>query len=151
MTKKFQLPTLTIVLPTESPLSGYRFSEPEDACEVGPSTNLVLTGINTFTLNLFDKPNESQVENETVPQIIEYMGNCAGLPHAKGILEQRDKFPFEWRDFYALFPNTLWRDLFGLLIPALFWHPHENTLAPIWIRPNQLSPGCRIVTVNLNE
>lgn len=58
------------------------------------------------------------------------MGGRTGQHHAERMLAQAEGIPTEWRQFYLVFPDTMWRDPGGsLCVPYLRWRGFKWVLS----------------------
>lgn len=76
----------------------------------------------TLIINEVIQGNESVVSGAVMLSRVKSQGKLAGQLHAEKFI-QPDKIPTEWRDFYLLFPGTIWRSADNKqYIPALNWN-----------------------------
>ncbi|MEK7540357.1 MAG: hypothetical protein AAB558_03855, partial [Patescibacteria group bacterium] len=73
------------------------------------------------------------------------MGGRTGQHHAERMLAQAEGIPTEWRQFYLVFPDTLWRGPDGdLCVPCLGWGGGEWVLGFDYVDGDGWD-GCRVV------
>jgi len=112
----------TMVLPM--PVKGFRFDKTKDGWEL--IENVALEGESILTLDTFLREDESSVIGHTMleraKEDAEEKGARTGQLHAERMLEQQDKIPAEWQNFYLVFTGTVWRGSSGdVCVPFLCW------------------------------
>jgi len=117
------------------PVKGFRFDKTKDGWEL--IENVALEGESILTLDTFLREDESSVIGHTMleraKEDAEEKGARTGQLHAERMLEQQDKIPAEWQNFYLVFTGTVWRSSGGFIcVPCLCWGGGE------W----RLSGGC---------
>lgn len=84
----------------------------EEGCQVEGDPALELA---SFLLK-----GEYRVNGEVMRTRSLEMGGRTGQHHAERVLSQAEDIPTEWRQFYLVFPDTLWwRSDGGLCVPCL--------------------------------
>ena len=116
----------TMVLPM--PVKGFRFDKTKDGWEL--IENVALEGESILTLDTFLREDESSVIGHTMleraKEDAEEKGARTGQLHAERMLEQQDKIPAEWQNFYLVFTGTVWRNSDGrIYVPYLYWSDDE--------------------------
>ncbi|OHA52037.1 MAG: hypothetical protein A3A97_00615 [Candidatus Terrybacteria bacterium RIFCSPLOWO2_01_FULL_40_23] len=78
--------------------------------------------ISSLELVTFLNRGESHVSGDTLRNRAKENGANFGQRQAEYLLERQDEIPKEWRDFYLVFPGTVWRDSRGRRrVPSLNW------------------------------
>jgi len=89
-----------------------------------------------FTLDLveFVKPDEHWVRGAVMVQRAKEFGAALGQHHAEALVENQHIIPEEWREFYIIFPGTVWRTPHdNCSIPFIFWYAGRWYLSFSWI------------------
>ena len=74
----------------------------------------------------FLRRGESRVSGETWADVAEKQGASLGQRQAEYLLEHQGEIPSKWRDYYLVFPGTVWRGRDGrLYVPCLGWHGRQ--------------------------
>ena len=107
------------------PVKGFRFDKTKDGWEL--IENVALEGESILTLDTFLREDESSVIGHTMleraKEDAEEKGARTGQLHAERMLEQQDKIPAEWQNFYLVFTGTVWRNSDGrIYVPFLYWN-----------------------------
>lgn len=100
-------------------------------------------------LDIFEflRPGEEYIKGETMRERAKELGAVLGERHARTLLERQDELPEEWREFYLVFPGTVWRYRDGfLLVPCLYWDGGRWDLVFGWLEGGWLSDA-RIVSL----
>lgn len=93
-----------------------------------------LEGTPTLELVEFRKDGEDYVNGETMLSRAKELGNMAGQRHAERLLSMASQIPKSWRDFYLVFPGTVWQDTDGNRnVPYLYWSGGEWNLDWSWL------------------
>lgn len=70
----------------------------------------------------FFKDGESYVRGEEMVKRAEKFGANLGQRHAELLLDHQNQIPKEWRDYYLVFPGTIWRGRDGdRYVQSLCW------------------------------
>ncbi|KPJ73057.1 hypothetical protein AMJ48_02330 [Parcubacteria bacterium DG_74_1] len=87
----------------------------EDASEMIPLP------VNQLALNFFLSGEEDCISGEEVIKCAKEMQVNFGQRQAEYLLKHQEEIPEDWRQYYLLFPGTIWRTRRGFLaIPCLF-------------------------------
>lgn len=71
----------------------------------------------------FLKPDENYIEGEEMKKRAEKKNAALGQRQAEYLLEHQEEIPSEWRNYYLVFPGTIWRYRHGYLdVPCLRWY-----------------------------
>lgn len=125
--KKQQLPTVALRAP-----STFVYDKRKDDWEL--LENIELVGDPTLELVEFLKDKESFVPGDVMRERAKELGGLTGQFHAERLLGGAESIPKEWRQFYLLFPGTVWRDSGGdLLVPYLRWDGDRWFLGWGWL------------------
>ncbi len=81
-----------------------------------------LVGTPTLELAEFLRDGESYVKGEVMLSRAKELGNMASQRHAERMLACAGQIPESWRDFYLVFPGTVWQGTIGdRYVPYLYW------------------------------
>ena len=107
--------------------------------------NVELVGEPTITLAKFLQPGENSVGGETMLERAKALGNCAGQLHAERLLVQQADVPEEYRQYYLIFPGTVWQDSdSNRRVPYLRWDDDRWYLR-FWLDHDHWSARDRLV------
>jgi len=85
-------------------------------------------------LNEFLREGEEFVKGEVMRERSKQLGFVLGERHARALLKRQDRIPEAWRQYYLVFPGTVWRDHDGFLgVPYLRWYGGQWDLGFRWI------------------
>jgi len=95
--------------------------------------NAACSGTETLELVAVLREDESFVDGDTLLERAREQGNRAGQLHAEQLLRQQDEMA-EWREYYLVFPGTIWRRPRGsLCVPYLVWGGERWWLGWRWL------------------
>lgn len=100
----------------------------EDVSEPG---EIVIANLETLS---FLKTNKGDVSGDGMRQRAVELGANLSQRHAEFLLEHQQEIPKEWREYYLVFPGTVWCDSDGfLLVPYLRWRGERWNLCFYWL------------------
>ena len=90
----------------------------------------------------FLKQGETYTSGEEMRSRAKNLDTNLGQHDAEYILEHESEIPKEWRQFYLVFPGTVWRTPRGdLLVPCLYWNGEGWYLRFYWLGDGWSSDG----------
>lgn len=101
--------------------SGFRFDKSKDGWTLveDEGSQLSVSGLEIVS---FLKKVESSVSGESMRERAKELGANFGQRQAEYLLDHQAEIPAKWRDYYLVFPGTLWRaSCGGLGVPCLAW------------------------------
>ena len=102
--------------------------------------------ISELELVSFLRRGESYVSGKTMRERAWKQRASLGQRQAEYLLARQKEIPSEWRDFYLVFPGTVWRDRDGGLdVPCLHWLGDGWDLSFSWLEDDWHS-GARLVS-----
>ena len=112
----------------------FQYDKRKDGWELMEDVPFPGTGEATFVLAEFLKDDESAVRGDVMVARAKEMGGMTGQWHAEQLLTRENDIPEEWREFYLVFPGTVWRDPRGDHdIPCLRWNGDRWYLHWFWL------------------
>lgn len=107
--------------------------------DLGRPAKVIIADLETVS---FLKGNETSVSGEVMRQrAVELRANL-GQRQAEFLLEHQQEIPKEWRNYYLIFPGTLWRDSNGFLfVHVLHCSGERWGLRFIWLENDWFSFG----------
>lgn len=110
--------------------------------------NVELVGDPTLELAEFLKEDEFYVSGYAIRERAKAMNGLTGQLHAERLLGQQETIPNEWRQFYLLFPGTVWHYSDGdMCIPYLGWDGSRWYLDWCWL-DNGFRSHYRVVRIS---
>ncbi len=139
-----QLPVMVVKKSTTPPVLVY--DKQKDGWEGVEGTDFsALAGEETVEFATFLESDERYVNGTVMLERAKALGYRADQRHAEQMLAQQADIPVEYREFYLVFPGTIWRGPRGrLYAPFLYWGGDAWYLDFRWLEGGWRS-HCRVV------
>lgn len=118
------------------PLSvDFQYDKRKDGWELMEGVPMKIgTGETTFELAEFLHKGEERVNGDVMMARAKELGGITDQHYAELLLARQAEIPEEWRNFYLVFPGTVWRDPRGDHdVPCLRWNGDRWYLHWFWL------------------
>jgi len=90
--------------------------------------------ISSLELIPFLKDKETSIKGEELVKRAKKLKANLGQYHAEYLLEHQEDIPEDWRDYYIVFPGTIWRGSVGFRnVSFLYWGGSDWSLRFAWL------------------